>query len=73
MISYDNKINSKRVTFDLFTEVIFIPRYTVNFYNNIWWNIDEMKIINSNANIELNNFINKYPNKTLQQVKKILY
>lgn len=68
---HDNTIK-KKVTFDLFTEVIFIPRYSINSHNKLWWNIDEITSRRVNANYNEINKIKEYRMKTLQQLKKIL-
>lgn len=67
-----NKLIYKKVTFDLFTEVIFIPRYSINSHNTLWWNINEITFRRVNANYDEQKKIKEYRMRTLQQLKKIL-
>jgi len=63
-----NKLILKKVTFDLFTEVIFIPRYSTDSYNKLWWNVNEIGNIRINANFNEIKRIKEYRMKNLQQL-----
>ena len=67
-----NKLILKKVTFDLFREVIFIPRYSTDSYNKLWWNNDEITKINYNLHYYKLNKIKEYRMRTLQKLEKIL-
>ena len=62
-----------RVAFELFTEVIFIPRYSSQHRSELWWNSDELHLITISARKDYFTLVKKFPLITLEQAKQILY
>jgi hypothetical protein len=62
-----------KVTFELFKEVIFIPRYTKQHCSELWWNADELHLSTISAQKEFVTLVKKYPLITLEQAKHVLY
>jgi hypothetical protein len=62
-----------RVAFELFIEVIFIPRYSRQHCSELWWNSDELHLITISARKEYNTLVKKFPLITLDQAKQLLY
>jgi len=63
----------KKVTFELFKDVIFIPRYTKNDSVELWWSPYELHLSTISAHKEYVTLVKKYPLITWEQAKLILY
>lgn len=66
-------LKSKKVSFDLFTEIIYIPKYRKAICEDLWWSDLEY-----NTNIiamrkEIHELTNRNPSMTLSNAKKLLY
>jgi len=62
-----------KVKFELFVEVIFIPRYTKQHCSELWWNSDELHLSTISAQNEFVTLVKKHPLITLEQAKQVLY
>ena len=62
-----------KVAFDLFVEVIFIPRYSKQHCSELWWNADELRLSTVSARNEFITLVKKYPLITFEQAKHVLY
>jgi hypothetical protein len=62
-----------KVAFELFVEVIFIPRYTTQHCSELWWNADELHLSIISAQKEFRTLVKKYPLITLEQAKHVLH
>jgi hypothetical protein len=68
--------NKKKVSFDLFTEIIYIPKYEKhNNYDNekLWWTDYEMQITRIRSRDEILTLLKKHAYMTLDEAKKLLY
>lgn len=68
--------NKKKVSFNLFTEIIYIPKYEKhNNYDheNLWWSDYEMQITRNRTRDEILTLLKKHVDMTLDQAKKLLY
>jgi hypothetical protein len=64
---------ANKVVFELFIEVIFIPRYSKQHCSELWWNADELHLSTISAQNDFITLVKKYPMMTLQEVKHVLY
>jgi hypothetical protein len=62
-----------KVAFELFIEVIFIPRYSKKHCSELWWNSSELHSSTLSARKEYITLVKKYPLITLEQAKHVLY
>jgi len=62
-----------KVKFELFVEVIFIPRYSRHHCSELWWTADDLYSSTISARDELNALVNKYPLMTVEEAKRVLY
>ena len=62
-----------KVAFNLFVEVIFIPRYSKQHCSELWWNTDELQLITISAREDYNTLVKRFPLITFEQAKQILY
>ena len=62
-----------KVKFELFVEVIFIPRYSRQHCSELWWNADDLYLSTISAQKELTTLVNKYPLMTVEEAKRVLY
>ena len=62
-----------KVAFNLFVEVIFIPRYSKQHCSELWWNADELHLSTISAREEYSTLVKKFPLITLEQAKHVLY
>jgi len=68
--------NKKKVSFDLFTEIIYIPKYEKqNNYDHekLWWSEYEMNMTRIGTRDEILTLLKKHANMTINQAKKLLY
>jgi hypothetical protein len=77
-IYIDEKINKntrikKNVSFDLFTEIIYIPKYEKESLEILWWTDYEMSITRITSRNELLRLLNQHTFMTLKQAKQLLY
>jgi hypothetical protein len=63
----------KKVSFDLFTEIIYIPKYEKNYLESLWWTDYEMSITRITSREELLKLLNQHAFMTLKQAKRLLY
>ena len=47
----------KKVSFELFIEVIFIPKYSKQHCSELWWNADELHLSTISAQNEFNTLV----------------
>ena len=66
-------VRVNKVAFELFVEVIFIPRYSKQHCRELWWNSDELHLITISAREDYNNLVKKIPLITLEKAKQLLY
>jgi hypothetical protein len=64
---------SIKVKFELFVEVIFIPRYSRQHCSELWWTVDDLYLSAISAQNELNALVNKCPLMTVEEAKRVLY
>jgi hypothetical protein len=62
-----------KVKFELFVEVIFIPRYSRQHCSELWWNADDLQLSTISAQKEFTTLVNKYPLMTVEEAKRVLY
>ena len=62
-----------KVKFELFVEVIFIPRYSRQHCRELWWSSDELHLSTISAHKEFVTLVKKHPLITLEQAKQLLY
>lgn len=62
-----------KVKFELFVEVIFIPRYSRHHCSELWWTVDDLYLSAISAQNELNALVNKCPLMTVEEAKRVLY
>ena len=62
-----------KVKFELFVEVIFIPRYSRQHCSESWWNADDLQLSTISAQKEFTTLVNKYPLMTVEEAKRVLY
>ena len=75
---YRKKCNkkNKKVSFDLFIEIIYIPKYEKqNNYNhdNLWWSDYEMQMTRIGSRDEILTLLKKHTLMTLDHAKQLLY
>jgi len=70
---YKKPIIKKKVSFDLFTEIIYIPKYEKEYVETLWWTDYEMSITRVNSRNELLSLLNQHIFMTLKQAKQLLY
>jgi len=70
---YKKSIIKKKVSFDLFTEIIYIPKYDREYSDNLWWTDYEMSITRITSRNELLRLLNQHIFMTLKQAKQLLY
>jgi hypothetical protein len=70
---YKKPIIKKKVSFDLFTEIIYIPKYEEVSVKTLWWTDYEMYITRVNSRDELLRLLNQNIFMTLKQAKQLLY
>ena len=63
----------KEVKFELFVEVIFIPRFSRHHCSELWWSANDLHLSAISAQNELNTLVNKYPLMTVEEAKRVLY
>jgi hypothetical protein len=72
----ENDKKEKKVSFDLFTEIIYIPKYEkYNNYDheNLWWSDYEMNMTRIGSRDEILTLLKKHTLMTINQAKKLLY
>jgi hypothetical protein len=72
----ENDKKEKKVSFDLFTEIIYIPKYEKchNYdHENLWWSDYEMNMTRIGTRDEILTLLKKHANMTINQAKKLLY
>jgi hypothetical protein len=62
-----------KVTFELFVEVIFIPRYSRHHCSELWWTANDLYLSTISTQNEFNALVNKYPTMTVEEAKRVLY
>ena len=62
-----------KVKFELFVEVIFIPRYSRQHCSELWWTAVDLHSSTISAQNEFNDLVNKYPLMTVEEAKRVLY
>jgi hypothetical protein len=70
---YKKPIIKKKVSFDLFTEIIYIPKYEKEYVETLWWTDYEMSITRITSRNELLSLLNQHIFMTLKQAKQLLY
>jgi hypothetical protein len=72
----ENEKKEKKVSFDLFTEIIYIPKYEKqNNYDHekLWWSEYEINMTRIGSRDEILTLLKKHVNMTINQAKKLLY
>lgn len=66
---------NKKVTFDIFNDVIIIPNHLEmnDCVKKIWWTHFELNLFRENALNEFYGFCVNNPKMTVKNIKKILY
>ena len=72
--SIKKRVNcANKVAFELFVEVIFIPRYSRQHCSELWWTAVDLHSSTISAQKEFTTLVKKYPLITLEQAKHVLY
>jgi hypothetical protein len=66
-------LKSKKVSFDLFTEIIYIPKYKKDIGQELWWSDSEYNVNIIAMRKEIHEITNRNPLMTLAHAKKLLY
>lgn len=72
----ENDKKEKKVSFDLFIEIIYIPKYEKynNYdYENLWWSDYEMQMTRIGSRDEILTLLKKHTLMTLDHAKQLLY
>lgn len=66
-------IKNKKVTFALFKEIIYIPKYKKDICGDLWWNTLEYNVNMLAVREEIGGILNRNPLMTVANAKKLLY
>ena len=66
-------LKNKKVTFALFKEIIYIPKYRKDICGDLWWSDFEYNINIIAMREEIHRILNRSPLMSLAHAKKLLY